>query len=141
MPIYSTVRTAVPCCLSIPPHHVNWKICLNSLHVLETRQQKQSWRASQSEWTTQHPHTPLDAMLLSPPPVVLEKSGCCNAVTEARLLPLVYTSAQNIKYPFHERGGWLNQRDVLCNIIPTQYLKPIVMPELPQIVPGVSVRS
>ena len=76
-------------------------------------------------------------MLLSPPPVVLEKSGCCNAVTEARLLPLVHTSAQNRKCAFHERGGWLNQRDVLCNIIPTRQLKPIVMPELPQIVPGV----
>ena len=73
-------------------------------------------------------------MLLSLPPVVLEKSGCCNAVTEARLLPLVHTSAQNRKYAFHERGGWLNQRDVLCNIITTRQLKPIVIPESPQIV-------
>ena len=76
-------------------------------------------------------------MLLSPPPDVLEKSGCCNAVTEAKLLSLVHTSAQNGKYAFHERGGWLNQRDVLCNIIPTRQLKPIVMAEMLQIVPGV----
>ena len=74
-------------------------------------------------------------MLLFLPLVALEKSGCCNAVTEARLLPLFQSSAQNRKYAFHERGGWLNQHDVLCNIIPTRQLKPtIVMPELPQIV-------
>ena len=70
---------------SIPPRHVNWRTCLNSQHVLETRQHKQSWRASQTERTTQHPRTPHDAMLFPPPPVVLEKRGCCNAVTEARL--------------------------------------------------------
>ena len=139
-----TAQCAQQClaAFSIPPHHhVNWKACLNSLHVLETRQQKQSWRASQSERTTQHPHTPLDAMLLPTPPVVLEKSGCCNAVTEAKLLSLVHTSTQNRKYPFYERGGWRNQRDVLCNIIPTRQVEPTVMPELPQILPGVSVRS
>ena len=61
-------------------------------------------------------------MLLSPPPVVLENSGRCIAVTEARILPPVHTSAQNSKYPFHGRGGWLNQRNVLCNIIPTRQL-------------------
>ena len=80
-------------------------------------------------------------MLLSPPPVVLEKSECGNAVTEARLLAYVHTSAQNKKYAFHERGGWLNQRDVLCNIISMRQLKPNVGLELPHIVPGVSVRS
>ena len=74
-------------------------------------------------------------MLLSLPfVVVLQKSGCCNAVTEARLLPVVHTSAQNRKYAFHERGGWLNQCVVLCDTIPTRQLKPVVIQELPQIV-------
>ena len=153
----TTTATVVCCCglcpytaqcaqcfaaFSIPPHHhVNWKACLNSLHVLEAGQQKQSERASQTERTTQHASTPHGAMLLSPPPAVLEESGCCNSVPRARLLPLVHTSAQNRKHPFHERGGCLNQCGVLYNIIPTRQLEPTVMSELPQIVPGVCVSS
>ena len=55
-------------------------------------------------------------------------------MTEATLLPLVHTSAQKRNNAFHERGGWLNQCDVLCDIIPTRQLKPAVMQELPEIV-------
>ena len=146
--IYSTVRT-VPCCLfhtTAPPCQLENLLEHSRANMYSKldRHQKQSKRASQTERTTKHPRTSHDTMLLSPPPVVqyvLEKSGCCNAVSEARLLPLVHTSAQNTKYPFHESGERLTQRDVLCNIMPTPQLKPIFMPELPQIVPGVSVTS
>ena len=63
---------------------------------------------------------------------LLRLDSCLSSIQQARRIE---------NTPFHERGGWLNPRDVLCNITPTRQLKPIVMPELPQIVPGVSVRS
>ena len=54
---------------------------------------------------------------------------------------LIVSLTMSTRWVSYGRGGWLNQRDILCNIVPTRQRKPIVMPELPQIVPGVSVRS
>ena len=65
-----------------------------------------------------------DEFLFSSPTVVLEKkSGYCNAVTVARVLPLVHASAENGKDPLHERRRWLHQCDILRNIVPVR--KPV----------------
>ena len=115
----------VPCCLfhTTAPCQMKNLLALSRATMYSKLDSKN--RASELAKQSGLPSTPAlraTQCCFPPPPViqhVLEKSGCCNAVTEARLLSLVHTSAQNRKYPFHKRGGWLNQRDVLCNIIRT----------------------
>ena len=58
--------------------------------------------------TNRHPRN--DALAqLSPPSVVLQKSGRGNVVARARCLSLVHASAENREHSLHEDGGRLNQ--------------------------------
>ena len=78
--------------------------------------------------------------ILFPSPVVLEKGRCPNTVAKASLLPLVQARAKDGKYPLHESRRRLNQRYVLCYIVPERKLHPVVMPKSLKVVPGIRVR-
>ena len=64
---------------------------------------------NQKQWTEETRFPQHDEFLFSSPSGVPEKSGYCNAVTVARVLPLVHASAENGKDPLHERrDGCIN---------------------------------
>lgn len=78
-----------------------------------------------------------DALLFSPPSVVLEKGGRGNAVAVARFLSLVHASTENIKHSFHEQGGRPNQGYVFRYIVAMRKPTLIVTPQFPPVVSDV----